>query len=99
MPATIASFKIDFYQFLSPDGRLISDDVPPLAHDMEKLQSLYRQMVTTRIFDKKAVALQRIGKMGTYASCLGHEAVQISIGSSMANMACNYAVASKCQRF
>ena len=83
MPATIASFKIDFYQFLSADGRLISDDVPPLAHDMEKLQSLYRQMVTTRIFDKKAVALQRIGKMGTYASCLGHEAVQISIGSAM----------------
>ena len=83
MPATIASFKIDFYQFLSADGRLISDDVPPLAHDMEKLQSLYRQMVTTRIFDKKAVLLQRTGKMGTYASCLGHEAVQISMGSAM----------------
>ena len=83
MPATIASFKIDFYQFLSPDGRLISDDVPALAHDMEELTSLYRQMVTTRIFDKKAVALQRTGRMGTYASCLGHEAVQISVGSAM----------------
>jgi hypothetical protein len=33
MLATIASFKIDFYQFLSPDGRLISDDVPSLATD------------------------------------------------------------------
>ena len=38
MPATIASFKIDYYQFLSPDGRLISDDVPALATDMEKLR-------------------------------------------------------------
>lgn len=83
MPATIASFKIDFYQFLSADGRLISDDVPPLAHDMEKLQSLYRLMVTTRIFDKKAVALQRTGKMGTYASCLGHEASHIAMGDAM----------------
>jgi 2-oxoisovalerate dehydrogenase E1 component alpha subunit len=83
MPATIASFKIDFYQFLSADGRLISDDVPPLAHDLEKLQSLYRMMVITRIFDKKAVALQRSGKMGTYASCLGHEAAHISMGSAM----------------
>jgi len=83
MPATIASFKIDFYQFLSPDGRLISDDVPPLATDWDELQSLYRLMVTTRIFDKKAIALQRTGKIGTYASCLGHEAAHISMGSAM----------------
>lgn len=83
MPATIASFKIDYYQFLSPDGRLISDDVPPLATDWDKLKSLYRLMVTTRVFDKKAIALQRTGKMGTYASCLGHEAAHISMGSAM----------------
>ncbi len=83
MPATIASFKIDFYQFLSPDGRLVSEDAPPLATDWDELQSLYRLMVTTRIFDKKAVALQRTGKMGTYASCLGHEAAHISMGSAM----------------
>ncbi len=83
MLATIASFKIDFYQFLSPDGRLISDDVPSLATDWDKLQSLYRLMVTTRVFDKKAVSLQRTGKMGTYASCLGHEAAHIAMGSAM----------------
>jgi pyruvate dehydrogenase E1 component alpha subunit len=83
MPATIASFKIDYYQFLSPDGRVISDDVPPLATDWEKLKSLYSLMVTTRVFDKKAIALQRTGKMGTYASCLGHEAAHISMGSAM----------------
>ncbi|GMR14537.1 MAG: pyruvate dehydrogenase (acetyl-transferring) E1 component subunit alpha [Gammaproteobacteria bacterium] len=83
MPVTIASFKIEYYQFLSPDGRLISDDVPPLATDWDELQSLYRLMVTTRVFDKKAVALQRTGKMGTYASCLGHEATHIAMGSAM----------------
>lgn len=83
MPATIASFKIDYYQFLSPDGQLISEDIPPLATDWDELQSLYRLMVTTRIFDKKAIALQRTGKMGTYASCLGHEAAHISMGSAM----------------
>jgi len=83
MPATIASFKIDYYQFLSPDGRLISDDVPPLATDWDELRSLYRLMVTTRVFDKKAVTLQRTGKMGTYASSLGHEAAHIAMGSAM----------------
>ena len=73
MPATIASFKIDYYQFLSADGRLISDDVPPLAHDFDELIRMYKIMVATRVFDKKAVALQRTGKLGTYASCLGHD--------------------------
>ncbi|MFT5138623.1 MAG: 2-oxoisovalerate dehydrogenase E1 component alpha subunit [Lysobacterales bacterium] len=88
MPATVASFKIDYYQFLSPDGRLIGDDVPPLAHDFEELTRLYRQMVMTRIFDKKAVALQRTGKLGTYASCLGHEASHVGVGSAMREEDC-----------
>lgn len=83
MPATVASFKIDFYQFLTADGELLSEDAPPLAKDLDELRSLYRAMVSTRAFDKKAVALQRTGKMGTYASCLGHEAAHISIGSAM----------------
>ena len=88
MPATVASFKIDYYQFLSPDGRLISDDVPPLATDFEELVRLYRLMVATRVFDKKAVALQRTGKLGTYASSLGHEASHVAIGSAMREEDC-----------
>ncbi|NIP17851.1 MAG: pyruvate dehydrogenase (acetyl-transferring) E1 component subunit alpha [Xanthomonadales bacterium] len=88
MPATVASFKIDYYQFLAPDGRLISDDVPPLAKDLDELVKLYRLMVATRVFDKKAVALQRTGKLGTYASCLGHEAAHVAIGSAMREEDC-----------
>jgi 2-oxoisovalerate dehydrogenase E1 component alpha subunit len=83
MPATVASFKIDFYQFLAADGRLIGDDVPDLATDFDELISMYRTMVLTRTFDKKAIALQRTGKLGTYASCLGHEAAHIAMGSAM----------------
>jgi pyruvate dehydrogenase E1 component alpha subunit len=88
MPATVASFKIDFYQFLTADGRLIGDDIPKLARDFDELISLYRVMVATRAFDKKAVALQRTGKLGTYASCLGHEAAHVAIGSAMRHEDC-----------
>jgi len=88
MPATVASFKIDYYQFLSPDGRLISEDVPPLARDFDELVRLYKLMVSTRVFDKKAIALQRTGKLGTYASCLGHEAAHVAIGSAMREEDC-----------
>lgn len=88
MPATVASFKIDYHQFLGPDGRLINEDAPPLAKNFEELKDLYRLMVLTRTFDKKAVALQRTGKLGTYASCLGHEAAHIAMGSAMKEEDC-----------
>ena len=88
MPATVASYKVDYYQFLGPDGRLIGDKVPQLAKDLAELESLYRLMTLTRVFDKKAVALQRTGKLGTYASCLGHEAAHVGIGSAMKEEDC-----------
>jgi len=83
MLANIASFKIDYCQFLAADGQLLTGSIPPLASNLVELESLYRQMVTTRVFDRKAVALQRTGRIGTYAPSLGHEAAHIAIGSAM----------------
>ena len=40
-------------------------------------------MVLTRTFDLKAVALQRTGRLGTYAVSLGQEAVSVGIASAM----------------
>jgi len=34
-------------------------------------------------FDTKAINLQRTGKLGTYASCLGHEATHVGCGAAM----------------
>ena len=42
-------------------------------------------MVLMRAFDAKAIALQRTGQLGTYASMLGKEAVEAGIGAAMAN--------------
>lgn len=80
---TVASFNVDYIQFLSPTGELIGDNVPPIARDFDKLKSLYETMVLVRIFDTKAITLQRTGKLGTYASCLGHEATHVGIGAAM----------------
>jgi 2-oxoisovalerate dehydrogenase E1 component alpha subunit len=52
-------------------------------HDFDWLRQAYRQMVTIRALDKKAVALQRTGQMRTYPSSLGQEAVGIGIGMAM----------------
>src|SRR5690606_15580594 len=53
------------------------------APPADALLELFRQMLFLRTFDGKAVALQRTGKLGTYAPCLGHEATQIGIGAMM----------------
>jgi 2-oxoisovalerate dehydrogenase E1 component alpha subunit len=45
--------------------------------------ALYRAMVMARRFDAKAVALQRTGRLGTFASALGQEAVPVGIASAM----------------
>ena len=40
-------------------------------------------MVLTRTFDAKAIALQRTGRLGTYASSLGQEAVAVGVAAAM----------------
>ncbi|EQD51818.1 pyruvate dehydrogenase (acetyl-transferring) E1 component, alpha subunit [mine drainage metagenome] len=81
--STTARFEIKRRAYLSPEGTLTGSP-PGIASDPELLIRLYRMMVLVRIFDSKAVALQRTGQLGTYASCLGHEAIHVGIGAAMA---------------
>lgn len=67
---------------LGPDGQLATQ-APAIAHDASELIRLYRAMVLTRTFDAKAIALQRTGRLGTFASSLGQEAVSIGVASAM----------------
>ncbi len=78
-----ASFEIQYLQYLGPDGRLVREDLPEAGRDTARLVELFRQMLFVRTFDTKSVALQRTGKLGTYASCLGHEATHVGIGACM----------------
>ncbi len=80
--ATIASFSIDSVQYLNAEGQALQD-LPKFCEDLAYLSELYRQMVRLRTFDTKAIALQRTGKMGTYASTLGQEAVTVALGNTM----------------
>src|SRR5690625_3037352 len=89
MTQTVARFKVDYYQFLKPDGTLVDDrQVPQVARDFDRLVELYELMSLTRVFDAKAVALQRTGQLGTYASSLGHEAAHVAIGAAMKHEDC-----------
>lgn len=77
-----ATFEIEYLQYLGPDGKPVAE-FPAAFRDPRALLPLFKQMLFVRTFDAKAIALQRTGKLGTYASCLGHEATHVGIGASM----------------
>jgi pyruvate dehydrogenase E1 component alpha subunit len=78
----VAEFHIEYTQYLDHTGRIVQP-LPDFARDTANLISLYRAMVLTRAFDQKAVALQRTGQLGTYASSLGQEAISVGTGNAM----------------
>ena len=77
-----ADFQIRHRQYLDGTATLVGEP-PDFARDRETMISLYRAMTLTRIFDSKAIALQRTGQLGTYPSCAGQEAIGIGYASAM----------------
>lgn len=78
----VASFEVHSTRYLAPDGTPMGD-MPAWAGDRETMLELYRAMTLTRVFDARAVALQRSGQLGTFASSLGQEAVAVGLASAM----------------
>jgi 2-oxoisovalerate dehydrogenase E1 component alpha subunit len=78
----IARFTVHRRAYMAPDGRVLRD-LPGFANDRDLIVTLYRGMVQARAFDLKAVSLQRTGRLGTYATSLGQEAVAVGLASAM----------------
>src|SRR5262252_8409860 len=78
----VARFEIRYSRFLDPKGNAVRP-LPDFAADRAELVALYRAMVLARAFDAKAIALQRTGRLGTFPSALGQEAVAVGVASAM----------------
>jgi 2-oxoisovalerate dehydrogenase E1 component alpha subunit len=79
---TVAEFQIHYRQILDPGGNVVAP-LPQFAKDTAEVLRMYRAMTLVRVFDAKAVNLQRTGQLGTYPSSLGHEAAHVGIGAAM----------------
>ena len=79
---TVAEFKIHYLQILGGNGAVLAP-LPPFAKDTAEVLRMYRAMTLVRVFDAKAVNLQRTGQLGTYPSSLGHEATHVGVGAAM----------------
>ena len=74
----------DVYRVLDPDGRPLPDATVPDLSD-ETFYAIYRDLVTTRRFDERAVSLQRQGRIGTYAPCAGQEGSAVGSTHALAD--------------
>lgn len=76
---TVFSGKVEFVQILDKDGNADAKLLPKLSD--EQFKQLYYWMLYGRLVDEKLLALQRSGRMGTFAQILGQEA---QVGAALA---------------
>jgi len=73
----------EFIQLLTPEGERVEHPDYPLDISAEQVRTLYRDLVLVRRIDFEAIALQRQGELGIWASLLGQEAAQVGSGRAL----------------
>lgn len=70
----------ELYQILTPDGEVVREtpDVPD-----DELLRWYRWMLFGRVYSDRMVALQRQGRMGTFAPLNGQEAASVGLAAPL----------------
>jgi len=84
--APTAQAESELVQLLTPEGeRVPSPDYDRLIDDVtdDDIRGFYRDLVLARRVDTEAVALQRHGELGLWASLLGQEAAQVGSGRAL----------------
>jgi len=81
---TLKSFSVSYLQVLNEAGEIDMALLSETQQFTEKtLRSFYESMVLIRAIDEKALNLQRTGRMGTYASIRGQEAIQVGAAAAL----------------
>ncbi|MFC4062678.1 pyruvate dehydrogenase (acetyl-transferring) E1 component subunit alpha [Planomonospora corallina] len=73
----------ELVQLLTPEGERVEHPDYDIDLTPEEVRGLYRDLVLVRRVDLEAVALQRQGELGLWASLLGQEAAQIGSGRAL----------------
>jgi 2-oxoisovalerate dehydrogenase E1 component alpha subunit len=82
-PEAKGSESDQLIQLLTPEGERVEHPEYPLEISTDEVKALYRDMVIVRRIDFEAIALQRQGELGIWASLLGQEAAQVGSGRAL----------------
>jgi 2-oxoisovalerate dehydrogenase E1 component alpha subunit len=75
--------RAELIQLLTPEGERADHPGYPLDLTTDEVKGLYRDLVIVRRIDTEAIALQRQGELGIWASLLGQEAAQVGSGRAL----------------
>jgi pyruvate dehydrogenase E1 component alpha subunit len=75
--------RAELIQLLTPEGERTDHPDYPLDLTTDEVKGLYRDLVIVRRIDTEAIALQRQGELGIWASLLGQEAAQVGSGRAL----------------
>ncbi len=79
----LAGSRVEAVQLLTPEGERREHPDYPLELTADEVKALYRDLVLVRRIDTEAIALQRQGELGIWASLLGQEAAQVGSGRAL----------------
>jgi len=74
---------VETIQLLTPEGERVDHPEYPLELTTDEVKGLYTDLVLVRRIDTEAIALQRQGELGIWASLLGQEAAQVGSGRAL----------------
>jgi len=77
---TVCKFEVKYMQILDENGKCDERLRPKLRAN--EIKRIYESMVLSRVYDERALKLQRQGRIGTFASLRGQEAIHV--GSALA---------------
>jgi 2-oxoisovalerate dehydrogenase E1 component alpha subunit len=75
--------RTETIQLLTPEGVRVEHHDYPLELTTDEIKGLYTDLVLVRRIDTEAIALQRQGELGIWASLLGQEAAQVGSGRAL----------------
>ena len=75
--------RTETIQLLTPEGERVQHPDYPLELTADEVKDLYTDLVLVRRIDTEAIALQRQGELGIWASLLGQEAAQVGSGRAL----------------
>jgi pyruvate dehydrogenase E1 component alpha subunit len=78
----VARSNIGYTELINACGEA-RQPLPEFARYPENMLTMYRAIVLSRLFDRKTIALQRTGHLGTFTSALGQEAIGVGLASAM----------------
>jgi 2-oxoisovalerate dehydrogenase E1 component subunit alpha len=83
METGTAAAPPELIQLLTPEGERLDHPGYPIELSDDDIRDMYRDLVLVRRIDTEAIALQRQGELGIWASLLGQEAAQIGSGRAL----------------